>query len=358
MLMLFFFSTNSYNNTVTDANGCTFASATAVSQASSVVITGGVTQNVTCFGSSNGAISVSATGGIAPYTFSWQPPQAPNATTLTGLSAGFYTVTVADANVVRCEQMRVFQVTQPAAALSASLAVVTNVSCFGASTGSVTINVGGGTAPYTFLWSNGATTQNLNGIPAGTYSVQVRDANNCGPVTVSATVSQPAAALTVALGSVTNVSCFGAATGSATINVAGGTAPYTFLWSNGATTQNLNGVPAGTYTVQVRDANNCGPATLSVTISQPASGLSVTLGTVTNVACFGGSTGSATINVAGGTAPYTFLWSNGATTQNLNGVPAGTYTVQVRDANNCGPATLSVTISQPASALSVQVKKI
>jgi hypothetical protein len=332
-----------YNNTVTDAKGCVFRSSTAVSQASSIVISGGVTQNVNCFGGSNGAISISVSGGVTPYTYVWNPPQPPGATVLTGLSAGFYTVTVTDANVVQCEQIRVFQVTQPASALSASIGVVTNVNCFGTATGGVTVNVAGGVAPYTFLWSNGATTQNIQNVVAGTYTVQVKDANGCGPITLSATVTQPASGLSASIGVVTNVNCFGTATGGVTVNVAGGVAPYTFLWSNGATTQNIQNVVAGTYTVQVRDASSCGPITLSATVTQPASGLSVAIVAVTSSQC-PGNTGSVSTSVTGGTTPYTFLWSNGATTQNLNGVGAGPYSLQVTDARGCSTNSAVATV--------------
>src|SRR5206468_5366504 len=126
------------------------------------------------------------------------------------------------------------------------------VQCFGNATGSVDLTVSGGTAPYTYAWSNGATTQDLTGLTAGTYNVTVTDANGC-TATASATLIQPAAALTASTTQV-NVQCFGNATGSVDLTVSGGTAPYTYAWSNGATTQDLTRLTAGAYNVTVTDA--------------------------------------------------------------------------------------------------------
>ena len=129
--------------------------------------------------------------------------------------------------------------------------------CFGASTGAINLTPSGGTTPYTYTWSNGATTQDLSGIAAGTYTVVVNDANGSSggcTATTTVTITQPAAALTLSSTQV-NVLCNGATTGSIDLTPAGGTAPYAYAWSNGATTQDLTGLAAGTYTVNVTDAN-------------------------------------------------------------------------------------------------------
>ncbi|MBL0051221.1 MAG: SprB repeat-containing protein [Bacteroidetes bacterium] len=114
---------------------------------------------------------------------------------------------------------------------------------------------------------------------------------------------------------VTNVNCNGNSNGAININVAGGTTPYTYSWSNGATTQNVTNLSPNTYTVTVTDANGC-TATLSQAITQP-NALALTIGTVTNVNCNGNNNGAININIAGGTTPYAYSWSNGATTQNV-----------------------------------------
>src|SRR5690606_34707027 len=224
-----------------------------------------------------------------------------------------------------CTETATATVTEPTV-LSAS-AVTTSVSCNGGSNGTVNLTVTGGTAPYTYVWSNTATTEDMIGLTAGTYDVTVTDAKGC-TTTASATVTEPTV-LMASLSSQTNIACNGGTTGSATITVTGGTAPYTYTWSNGATTATITNVVAGTYNVTVTDANGC-TDTASVTLTEPTA-LSASA-IATNVSCNGGSNGTVDLNVTGGTAPYTYVWSNTATTEDMVGLTAGTYDVTVTDA--------------------------
>jgi hypothetical protein len=155
---------------------------------------------------------------------------------------------------------------QPATSVSGT-AVVTNVSCNGFSNGAINLTATGRTAPYTFNWGGGITTEDRTGLSAGTYTVTITDANGCTG-TVNATVTQPTA-LSATI-SQTNVSCNGGSNGSASITVSGGTAPYTYSWSpTGGTGATATGLSAGTYTVTVMDANSCS-TTKTVTITQSA----------------------------------------------------------------------------------------
>ncbi|NCV57098.1 MAG: adhesin, partial [Betaproteobacteria bacterium] len=138
--------------------------------------------------------------------------------------------------------------------------------------------------------------------------------------------------------------CFGNSTGSINLTVTGGVAPYTYAWTNNATTQNLTNIPAGVYTVVATDANGC-TTTQTVTITQPQGALALST-TKVDVLCFGNSTGSINLTVTGGTAPYTYAWSNNTTQEDPQNLAAGTYTVTVTDANGCTAQT-SVTITQP-----------
>jgi large repetitive protein len=226
------------------------------------------------------------------------------------------------------------------------LTTTTAVLCFGDATGGVNLTVTGGTAPYTYLWSNGATTEDLTNVVAGTYNVTITDANGC-TTTASGIVTQPAAAL-AGTTTTTAVLCFGDATGGVNLTVTGGTAPYSYLWSNGATTEDLTNVIAGTYNVTITDANGC-TTTASGIVTQPAAALAGTT-TTTAVLCFGDATGGVNLTVTGGTAPYSYLWSNGATTEDLTNVIAGTYNVTITDANGC-TTTASGIVTQPAAAL-------
>jgi hypothetical protein len=293
-----------------------------------------ISTNVSCNGGSNGTIDLTPAGGTTPYTYLWNG----GVTTQdrTGLAAGTYSVTVTDAN--GCTTTTSRTITQPAT-LTAS-ATSTNVNCNAGANGTIDLTVAGGTTAYSYVWSNGATTQDLSGLSAGTYSVTVTDANGCS-TTASRTITQPTV-LTATTAS-TNALCSGCNNGTAGVTPAGGTPAYTYLWSNGATTQNVTGLVAGNYSVTVTDANGC-IVVKTITITQPSVFAASVTGT--NVNCFGGNNGTADLTVSGGTTPYSYLWSNGATTQDLSGLTAGTYSVVVTDANGY-TLNRSVTITQP-----------
>lgn len=307
----------------------------------------------------SGSIAMTITNGSPTYGFSWVRSGggsgSGSGTTISGLSAGTYSVTVTSGGGSGC--------TATFTAMISTLPVINiahaqqNLSCNGSANGSITLNVTGGTPAFTYLWSNGATTANLSGLAAGTYIVTVTDSKNCTN-TKSITLTQPAA---INLSSVqTPVSCFGGNNGSINLTVSGGTPGYTYQWSNGANTMDLSGLTAGSYSVTVKDANNCTATLSGLTITQPAAALSLA-STQVNISCNGSGNGSIDLSVSGGTAPYTYDWSNDGPespdndTQDLSSLSAGAYTVTVTDNNGC-TATLSATITQPdALILSVNI---
>lgn len=324
-----------YTATITDANGCTAQAVAEVTEPGELVIDI-TTQDEKCNKQNNGAAAASVTGGTTPYKYKWSNGSVLAA--ITNVAAGTYTVTVTDQN--GCSKTA--SATIKAASEISVSSKVTDVKCYGAQTGSVSINVSGGTVPYTYLWSNGATTSDLNNVGAGTYSVVITDANGCTK-TISATVSQPTNPLTLTP-SFTPSSCNGG-TGSATVTVTGGTAPYAYLWSNGATTNRISNATAGIYSVTVTDDSGC-TKTTTITITQPTPLFLSVSGT--NLACNGDKNGTATVSVTGGVAPYTYKWSNGASTSFINNLVAGTYTVTVTDVNGC-QETANVSVTQPAA---------
>jgi hypothetical protein len=186
-----------------------------------------------CKGGSTGSTEAFPTGGTAPYFYSWNTVPVQTTALATGLPAGTYTVTVTDNN--GCIETASVTITEPSDAISASTSV-TDILCFGASTGAIDLTVLNGAAPLTYLWSNGETTEDVSGLAAGTYTVTVTDANNC-TTTASATIAQPA--ILAGLVSITDIACFGDTTGAIDLTVSGGTPPYTFLWDNGATTEDI-----------------------------------------------------------------------------------------------------------------------
>ncbi|MBI4930285.1 MAG: T9SS type A sorting domain-containing protein [Bacteroidetes bacterium] len=224
--------------------------------------------------------------------------------------------------------------------LTVSVSHADNI-CNGGCLGTATATPSGSTTPYTFFWSpTGQTTPAATGLCAGTYTVVVIDASGA---TASGIVSITEPTAITITATQTNASCFGGNNGTASVTASGGTPPYIYVWSNGQTTSSATGLSAGNYSVIITDANGC-TAIATVIITEPATLTLVT--SQTNVSCFGGSNGSATVNVSGGTPPYIHVWSNGQTTATATGLFAGTYSVTVSDANGCN-ATASVVIIEP-----------
>ncbi|MEJ7778202.1 MAG: PKD-like domain-containing protein, partial [Daejeonella sp.] len=409
------------------------AGSATISQPSAPLTATASSINVNCFGIYDGSITFTGvSGGSGSYEYSinggvnWE-----TGSSFAGLAPSTYSLQIRDLTDPACILVvnSALVITQPAAALTAGIASQTNVLCFGASTGSVNTSVSGGTAPYTYLWSNGSATANLSNVPAGTYTLNITDANGCAiGIVLSVTITQPGSALNAGLSSA-NVTCFGGSDGSITItNVSGGSGSYEYSINGGSGWQSgvvFNNLTAGTYQVLIRDASapacmftvnasltisqppqlnaavtsnnvNCfgisdgsitftgvsggsgsyeysinsgvnwqtgssfaglAPSTYSLqirdlanpacrlilnsalVITQPSAPLSATISSQVNILCFGASTGSVNLAVTGGTAPYTYLWSNGFTSSNLTNVPAGSYTVNISDAQGCSLGT-------------------
>jgi hypothetical protein len=334
----------SYTLVITDANGCTLVRSFVLTQPSQ--LNASITSSgPSCNGGNNGSAAISVSGGTPAYAYSWSPAGGSNATA-TGLGAGTYTCFVTDAH--GCTLIRTVTLTQPSAFITG--AGQTPVSCNGGSNGVASVVIMGGTAPYSYSWSApGGTTATLSNLAAGTYTCTMTDANGCSAVQV-VTVTQPSAVQVNVL-SHTNVSCAGGNNGSASVSASGGVPAYTYSWlPYGGSSATATGLIAGTYTCTVTDSHGC-TRSASVTITQPPQ-LFVTA-SHTNVSCFGGNNGTATVSAGGGTPSYTYSWApsggNGPVALNL---PAGTYTCFIRDANNCGISTV-VTITQPSTVVTL-----
>ncbi len=326
-----------YTLTVTDANDCEAVASVTIEEAQGPALEIEST-SIVCGPENTGNATVNITGGLPPYTIVWSTGAADE--TIEDLTSGTYSVTVTDANGCTATAETTINVIS-----DFSISVVPrNVLCNGDNSGSILINAQGGTAPYTYAWSNGASEAEIVNLIAGTYTVTVTDANGCS-LTESITITEPESLLATASG--LNITCADANDGTATVEVTGGTEPYTYAWSNGETTVEITGLVPDTYTVTVTDANFC-ETTASIDISQPGSLLATI--DATNVDCFGNSTGSATANVSGGTAPFSYVWSNGENTPTIDNLPAGTYSVTITDVNECS-ATASIDISEPDELL-------
>jgi hypothetical protein len=334
----------SYTVTVSDNQGCQAQAMVVVMPAQAPILIASTFTNISCFGGSNGTAQANASGGSGGFSFSWNTNPIQSAHNATGLTAGSWVITVTDQQ--NCNRRDTLTLLQPPA-LSTTL-THTALACFGSSQGQATVTVTGGTPPYSYTWNTNPiqTTNIATGLSAGTWQVQIRDANACAD---SAQVILTEPPLLTLSNSGTAISCFGGSNGSATTTASGGTPPYTYSWNTNPiqTTANATGLTAGTWTVTVLDANQC-QQIASTAVTQPT--ILSLFTSFTAVQCFGGTNGTATAQASGGTAPYTYTWNTTPTqtTTTATGLRAGTYSIQIQDAQNC-QSTATLNIPQPAA---------
>ncbi len=329
-----------YTVTVTDANGCVATANVTISEPTAVTLTTSFV-DANC-GQSDGQACVTASGGVSPYTYLWDDGNAQTTVCANNVPAGSYTVTVTDAT--GCTATATVAVGDQA---GPALTIVnqTDALCNGACDGTAQVSATGGTTPYTYSWSSGGTTDTETSLCAGTYTVNITDANGCTD-NIVVTINEPTPVVATITGSV-DVTGNGLCDGSATVAGSGGTSPYTYQWDANAanqTTATATGLCAGTYCVDVIDANGC-VANVCVTILEPNAIIPVLSGT--DATCFGVCDGTASVLVSGGVSPYTYLWSDGQTTTTATGLCAGSYTVDVTDANGITVTSSAYVVNEP-----------
>ena len=322
-----------YTVTVTDANQCPeVASVTLDPGVSISVIANGT--NTSC-GLNNGSVIANPAGGSG-YTYLWMPGNY-TTQTVNNLASGNYNVSVTSNNGCTATASAMVGSSTGISATASG----TTTSC-GQNNGSITATPTGGSG-YTYLWMPGNyTTQTVNNLAAGTYSVTVTATGGCA-ATASAIVNSSTAI--TAMTSVTHESCNNCNDGLASVTPSGGSG-YTYLWSNGGSSQAITGLVPGTYTVTVT-SGGCSTTASAVVNSFGCPTINLTT-TITKAVCFG-QNGTAIVSPSGGAAPYTFQWSNNGTTAMITAA-AGIYTVLVTDKNGCANST-SVTITEPSQIL-------
>ena len=422
---MFNLGAGTYTVTATDAAGCGGVFTFNVLQPPPINIVVNATTNVSCHGGSDGSIGIDVSGGTPPYRYYWANDSRQNFNTedIEGVPAGRYRLLVTDANGCRGETALIL--TQPAP-LRAQVFTQPDDDC----ANTARAEASGGVPPYTYLWTNGATTQEVSGLGEGAHTVSIRDANDClinetvvippkpfdvvvntlqhvscrggadgalgvtvvggneyytyrwtgpGGAVVSESqdianleaghyqfeitdrnncahtetyeITEPSAPLTAQVVAAEPVSCPGAADGRVALQIAGGTPPYAVNWEGVFLGRTLEDLPAGTYTADVRDANGC-LATVSAEVEAPAP-IVFESTNIQSASCAGAADGAAAVDVVGGTPPFSYRWSSGAETENLSGVPAGTYGLTATDANGCEAETL-IEIGAP-SALEIEL---
>ena len=291
--------------------------------------------DASCQGTTDGSVQITVVAGTGPFTYDVGGVTNTDGS-FSNLTAGNYLATVIDGN--NCPGTVSFTIGAPEAVTL--MLTADSVSCASGVDGSAIVVASGGAMPYTYLWSNGQTTDIASGLPAGTVTVEVRDNNSC-LATAQIEIGEPEP-LTIMLDEMPP-NCFGGADGTITATVNGGTGAYTYLWSNSQQTEIASGLSTGTYTLSVTDANLC-MVQAQLDLGEPEE-LQLQVSTQEQ-ACAGPPNGEATVTATGGTMPYAYEWEDGQTSETAIGLTAGMYDVTVTDANNC---QLTVSADVPAA---------
>ena len=342
---------SNYNVEVIDDNGCADTVQLVITGPDGLTATISDTTMVTCNGLSDGRAVVAGIGGTAPYSFLWDDVLLTTSDTLLNLKAGTYSVAVTDVNA--CYAAAVVTILEPNP-LSADIIDTISTGCLSPCTGNATVEATGGTGPFTYEWDDWSsqTNQTALNLCAAQYSVNVTDVNGCKD-TATALISGPSE-LTVAIDSVSDITCNGICDGSAAISISGGVGGYSYLWNDPANTTDtvLTDLCEGDFIAQVTDGNGC-LAFANISIVEPEE-LIVSIGDSSSIVCNGSDEGWALVNYTGGTAPFTIVWNDASlqSTDTAFNLVAGTYDVTVTDVNGCNGST-SVTFEQPEPIIAV-----
>ncbi len=341
--------------TVTDNAGNSINANTNI-PSPSPIITSTSGSNI-CLDAENGTASVTATGGTGTKTYTWSNGQTGNS--ISGLSSGTYFVTVEDANGCTGTNAAVVGII-PNPVYTSS---VIDVLCHGTATGSISLTLQSPPSGITYNWSNGAASVSITNLAAGSYSVTVTNASGCS-ATSTYSVTQPDPLLATAIQQ-NQILCFGGETGGVLASANGGTPPYSFVWSTGATgtglSHSVSQLPAGSYGVSITDQKGCLTQASQAISSPPLLVLEAT--NADTFLCPGESNAFIELGLTGGTLPYQLLWSNGATTAKVEDLASGLYSVTVSDGNQCTQlgqfeviasalSIDSILVTQPSSATS------
>ncbi len=339
-----------YSVTLMDNTGKQFRHYVAVN-APDPLFVGHQTTDESCPGANDGFIFAPVNGGTAPYTYAWSGGLSGPINN--NVSPGTYTLTITDAN--GCTQVSSTTV-NPGAGITASINQNALVVCNGGCTGQLVASATGGVGLLTYDWSHGASGQFVTGLCAGLYTVTVSDSLGCTTI-ANYTITQPSA-VTVS-STLVDATC-GQSNGSASVTVAGGTAPYTYAWGgiapNPGNVASVTGIAAGSYDVTVSDLNGC-QAVASIPISNTTGPNSAGL-TVSAPSCANGTNGGISASPSGGNAPYTYSWSTGATTASISGLSSGTYTVVITDNSGCKLVANGIVVDPAAIAANESITNV
>ncbi len=337
-------STTTYTVIGSSGAGCSDSAFVTVDVLPAINVDAKQDASTTC-GSSNGSASVTAIGGTGTLNYSWSTHAT--STTILGLAAGIYTVTVNDNK--GCTITSTATITNSDGPVITPPGTIIAPLCYGGNGGSAGVSVSGGAAPLTYSWNNGASTATATNLTAGVYTVTVSDASGCTAVS-TLEVTQPQV-LTPAASQQTEATCMNS-DGAAIASVSGGTGTtYAYSWSNSVTGASNTGIAAGIYTVTITDANGC---TITTTATITSDGPTVTA--VSTNTCQGKKEGTITLSTTG--TSDTYLWSNGALGLSAMSLDTGVYSITITDANGCSVTTSASVVFFPDLTVDVSPDKI
>ncbi len=316
--------TGYYQITLTDNNGCILKDSIFIPQPENPLVISQSKKDITCFGENDGSIIVTARGGTPGYNYSWFKGMTKNI--IKKLPEGIYKVKVSDKN--NCFVYDTIEIIAPDKALFADFNKK-DVICAGENTGEILLHIEGGTPDYSVIWSNKKTGNKLTSIKAGKYSFTVTDKHNC-KLKKDISILEPKEVLRVKVEKI-DIDCFDEKSGSIYITATGGKPGYSYEWSNGEYAQNLIGLGAGEYTVTIVDNNQCERIEI-IELNQPDK---IKIKASITSTELDKTTGSISIEIKGGTKPYSILWDEGQTTNKIDNLRKGPFEVTITDAKDC-----------------------
>lgn len=331
-----------YSVTVTDSNMCQDIDFIIITEPDPLVVSISTNDTLLCNSDTNVVITSIVSGGVTPYSYTWSTTDTTDS--ISGVGFGTYVLTVVDS--VGCSMSDTIVISAPPAMVFDSI-VVTNSTC-NASDGGAQAYVSGGTPGYTYQWTGNLTTNPIVNVPSGIYSLTVTDTNGC-VINTNVSISDIGAPVISFFN--TGVNCLGECLGTSTATISG-TGPFSYLWSNGDTTNMLDSLCAGPVTLTVVDSANGCVAIDSTTIFQDTL-LTLSVDSIDNSFCDSICNGQAMVTVTGLFSSLSYTWSNGDTTSTIDSLCGGVYTVTVVDSLGCSGVD-SITINDmPPLAMSI-----
>lgn len=313
-------SAGPYTVTVTDASGCTANELVTLTNTTSISLNAVVVQP-SCQEGISGSITLSASGGTGPYSYSWS--NGMDGSEIYNLTDGYYRVNITDQN--GCTYSKTYSIISDVGIQA--FASVTKTNCFDDPIGEIDLTVSGGTEPYLIEWSNGSTDEDINELVSGNYTATITDAKGCQSIYKTSVTRDD---ININYNGVTIPSCNGGEDGSIDVSISNGSEPYIYSWSNGSTDEDISDLAADKYTVEVKDAKGC-VSQKSFNIPEPAP-VQISYDIQINE-CTGSQ--DIVVNATGGSMEFFYSWSDGSSLNRLNDVAPGIYTVTVTDSRSC-----------------------